>query len=88
VMAVNEAATNSLQHGGGSGTLRTWSEVDRVVCEVADRGRFAAPLAGRVRPGSDTAPGRGLWLANQLCDLVQVRTSRHGTTVRLHMRTA
>ena len=32
------------------------------------------------------ATGRGLWLANQLCNLVQIRSSPEGTTVRLHMR--
>jgi hypothetical protein len=25
------------------------------------------------RPGFDQLGGRGLWLANQLCDLVQIR---------------
>jgi anti-sigma regulatory factor (Ser/Thr protein kinase) len=30
--------------------------------------------------------GYGLWLANQVCDLVQVRSSPAGTTVRLHVR--
>jgi anti-sigma regulatory factor (Ser/Thr protein kinase) len=30
--------------------------------------------------------GRGLWLANQLCDLVQIRCSPAGATVRLRMR--
>jgi hypothetical protein len=28
----------------------------------------------------------GLWLVNQVCDLVQARTGRAGTTIRLHMR--
>jgi hypothetical protein len=27
-----------------------------------------------------------MWLANQTCDLVQVRTFAAGTVVRLHMR--
>ena len=26
------------------------------------------------------------WLANQMCDLVQARSSEGGTTIRLHMR--
>ena len=34
----------------------------------------------------DRAGGRGLWIANQLCDLVQVRSGAAGTTVRLHAR--
>ena len=31
------------------------------------------------------AGGRGLWLANRLCDLVQVRSGEQGTVVRLHV---
>ena len=30
--------------------------------------------------------GRGLWLANQLCDLVQIRSAGGHTQVRLHMK--
>jgi hypothetical protein len=30
--------------------------------------------------------GNGLWVVNQVCDLVQARTGRAGTTTRLHMR--
>jgi anti-sigma regulatory factor (Ser/Thr protein kinase) len=41
-------------------------------------------LAGRIRPGPDQSSGFGLWLANQLCDLVQVRSLPSGTVVRLH----
>ena len=38
-------------------------------------------------PGSSlTLGGKGLWLVNQLCDLVQARTSHAGTVARLHMR--
>ncbi len=32
-----------------------------------------------------TTGGRGLWLANRLCDLVQVRSGEQGTVVRLHV---
>ena len=32
--------------------------------------------------------GRGMWLANQLCDLVQLRSSPEGTVVRMHMQRA
>jgi anti-sigma regulatory factor (Ser/Thr protein kinase) len=84
VVAVNEIATNSLEHGGGSGVLRVWQEPDRLVCEVRDGGRIEDPLAGRRLPDLEDPTGRGLWLANQLCDLVQVRTLADGTVVRLH----
>jgi anti-sigma regulatory factor (Ser/Thr protein kinase) len=86
VLCVNEVASNSLRHAGGTGVLRAWTDRDCVVCEVRDRGRFDQPLAGRFRPAPDDEAGRGLWLANQLCDLVQIRSLPDGTAVRLHMR--
>jgi anti-sigma regulatory factor (Ser/Thr protein kinase) len=86
ITAVNEVATNSLRHGGGNGTLRVWQEDRTLVCEVRDKGRFDKPLADRERPSPSVSAPRGLWLANQLCDLVQIRTLPEGTVVRLHMR--
>ncbi|HEX9095561.1 MAG TPA: anti-sigma factor RsbA family regulatory protein [Candidatus Dormibacteraeota bacterium] len=85
VLAVNEVATNSAQHGGDAGTLRVWRDGGVLVCEVHDRGHFKDPLADRRKPAPGRDGGRGLWLANQLCDLVQVRSLSSGTTVRLHM---
>ena len=85
-LAVDEVASNSLLHGGGLGVLRVWSEDGALVCEITDEGVIADPLVGRRRPVLDRTGGRGLWIANQLCDLVQVRSGAAGTTVRLHMR--
>jgi hypothetical protein len=34
---------------------------------------------------ADREDGFGLWLVNQLCDLVQIRTFAKGTVVRLQM---
>jgi anti-sigma regulatory factor (Ser/Thr protein kinase) len=85
VVAVNEVAANSVKHGGGRGVLRVWTERRRrIVCEVRDRGQIADALADRRIPPVDEPRGRGLWMANQLCDLVQVRSAPSGTTVRLH----
>jgi len=86
VTAVNEVATNSILHGGGRGTLRMWRDAGNLVCEVRDAGRYDLPLADRAKPGPGLRESRGLWLANHLCDLVQIRTFDDGTVVRLHMR--
>jgi len=86
VLVVNEVASNSVLHGGGNGTLRIWQDDGQLVCEVSDSGYFYERLAGSKRPPPDQEGGRGLWLANQLCDLVQVRSLPHGTVVRLHTR--
>ncbi len=85
VLAVSELAANSILHGGGEGTLEIWRERDQVVCEVRDAGRIRDPLVGRQRPSPEQAGGRGLWIANQVCDLVQIRSGKAGTQVRLRM---
>jgi anti-sigma regulatory factor (Ser/Thr protein kinase) len=85
VVAVNEVASNSVKHGGGNGVVRIWCEPGTILCEVRDSGRVDEPLAGRRRPVAGAIGGHGLWIAHQLCDLVQVRSVRGGTVVRLHM---
>jgi anti-sigma regulatory factor (Ser/Thr protein kinase) len=85
VLAAGEIAANSVRHGGGGGVVRVWAVGETVVCEVRDRGRIASPLVGRDRPSPDQESGRGLWIVHQLCDLVQVRSTPAGTTVRLHV---
>lgn len=85
VLIVNEVATNSVRHGEGSGVLRIWEESSALICEVSDAGRIEDPLAGRGKPSADLGSGFGLWLANQLCDLVQIRTFPSGSVVRLHV---
>jgi hypothetical protein len=52
---------------------------------VQDAGHIEVPLAGRVRPRPEQLTGRGLWLVNQLCDLVQISSGHAGTVARLHM---
>jgi anti-sigma regulatory factor (Ser/Thr protein kinase) len=84
VTAVNEVATNSIRHGGGGGTLRLWKETGRLVCEVTDGGRIEDLLADRRPPLVRSGRGYGLWISNQLCDLVQLRSTLAGSVVRLH----
>jgi len=83
VLAVTEIATNSLRYGGGHGELCAWVQDGSLVCEVSDRGHITSPLVGRVQPVLDGQGGAGMWVANQLCDLVQIFSSSRGTTVRV-----
>jgi anti-sigma regulatory factor (Ser/Thr protein kinase) len=82
-LAASELATNSIRYGGGSGTLAMWVEPDAVVVEFSDAGQVLDPLTGRLTPSVKQEGGRGLFLVHQLCDLVQVRSSEQGTSVRI-----
>jgi len=84
-VAVSEIANNSLKSGCGPGLIRLWSEGRRIVCEIRDRSKLGDPLADRQLPSPDAAHNIGLWVANQLCDLVQVRPLHDETIVRLHL---
>jgi anti-sigma regulatory factor (Ser/Thr protein kinase) len=85
-LAVNEVATNTVNHAGGAGMLRIWPERGSVVAEVRDHGRFTDPMAGRIPPAPDSERGRGLLLVNYLCDLVQFHRTEAGTVIRLSIR--
>jgi anti-sigma regulatory factor (Ser/Thr protein kinase) len=85
VLAGSELAANSVLHGGGSGIAMIWREPSSILLEVRDAGLIEQPLVGRVRPQPTEEHGRGLWVANQLCDLVQIRSGPAGTRVRLEM---
>lgn len=88
VLAVTELASNSVRHGGGGGALRMWREAEALLVEVHDRGQIEEPLVGRTRPDPQQPAGRGLWLVNHLCDLVQIRSAPSGSVVRIHMHLA
>jgi anti-sigma regulatory factor (Ser/Thr protein kinase) len=85
LIAANEAAVNTLVHAGGNGSARIWHDEHELVCEVSDTGVIEDPLVGRRAP-SDRPGGRGIWLMNQLSDLVELRSGAPGTVVRIHMR--
>ena len=85
VLAANELASNSVRYGGGGGVLRLWRDDELLSCEVSDAGHIRDPLVGRMPPTADQRSGWGMWLAGQLCDLLQVRSSHAGTVVRVHM---
>ena len=85
VVAVSELAKASLVEGDGEGTAAIWREGERIVCEIRSRSRLTDPLGDRQLPADGTRYDFGLWVANQLCDLVQVRSSPDGTVARLYV---
>ncbi|MEU7001226.1 sensor histidine kinase [Nonomuraea sp. NPDC046570] len=83
-LVVSELGANSLDHGGGSGLLRAWTEGGRLVFEVSDRGHITDPLAGRSPVDPRTPGSRGLLIVNLLSDLVRVHTRDGFTAVRTY----
>jgi anti-sigma regulatory factor (Ser/Thr protein kinase) len=84
-LAVTELATNAIVHGGGPADVRLWQEPGQVVCQVTGGSPLGDPLTGRRRPPADVTGGWGLYLVNQLCDLVQIRSDHRRTVVRVRM---
>lgn len=84
-VAVNEAVTNTVEHGPGTGTLRIWAGRGLLTCEVHDTGRIAEPYLGLMPPPPTSPRGRGLWLIRQLPDRTRLWSDDTGTTIRMTM---
>jgi signal transduction histidine kinase/DNA-binding response OmpR family regulator len=78
VLAVNEAAMNGMEHGGGRGRLRVRLRLadGRLRAEVADPGTWLERPRNALR-------GNGLLLMRRLADEVRIDRRPDGTTVRL-----
>lgn len=86
VIAAGEITANTLRHTSAGGTFWVWHTGEEIICQARDQGWIADPLAGRWRRPPEGS-GHGLWVVNQVCDLVEIRTSQAaGTNIRLHMR--
>jgi anti-sigma regulatory factor (Ser/Thr protein kinase) len=82
-VAVNEIATNALVHGSQPATIRLRRGDEELVCVVTDAGSgIDDPEVGQSAPDPHQAGGRGIWLARELCDHVEIRGDR-GCTVTL-----
>lgn len=90
-VAVNEIVTNAIRHGVPPATITIRLTSSALLVAVHDHGtRFRAPEVyaqhrRAERPGLERTSGRGLWLAAQLCDRLDLDTGADGTTVTLVM---
>lgn len=72
VLAVTELAWHSIIAGGGRGKLQLWATP-------------SGAAVGEVFDAADRPDADDLWLINQLCDLVQVRSGPLGTRIRIRI---
>lgn len=86
VLALDEVVANAQEHGRAPVAVR--AEADGwLVIEVSDVGNgFNRGEVWRTHPPSPANHrGRGLWIARQLADLVEISIERDRTTVRLEL---
>jgi serine/threonine-protein kinase RsbW len=83
-VAVSELTTNTLQHSGGGGHIRVWTDDGHLFCDVVDGGG-PRPL-GHAMPPPDALRGRGLAIVELFCDSVQTVAVPGGTMVRLQIK--
>lgn len=86
IVAVNEAAADVLEHGGGTGSVLARRDAGGVWVDVLDTaGTLSAEHpSGRPRPLGRR--GYGLWLVRRLCDEVLLDHPGGRSRLRLHMR--
>jgi serine/threonine-protein kinase RsbW len=83
VLAVNEAASNCIEHAyrpatvGDSVDVRCWTEPHAVFVEIVDHGRWRTPT------GEPTRRGRGIVMMQRLLASVEIHHDIHGTRVLL-----
>ncbi|MEV0281995.1 ATP-binding protein [Streptomyces sp. NPDC050610] len=80
VLAVNEIASNAVEHGGGRGCLTLRRRCGELECSIADEGPgFPESVVPELLPGLDGAhTGRGLWLARLVTDRLVIRGGAMG----------
>ncbi|MFI7701063.1 ATP-binding protein [Nonomuraea sp. NPDC049480] len=87
VLAVNEAVTNVLDHGGAAGLITARGHSGGFTVEVLDvAGRLTAEQVASARIDPTRSHGFGLWVIQHLCDEVTVVQTDLGTLLRLRMR--
>ncbi|MEV6598886.1 ATP-binding protein [Actinoplanes sp. NPDC051346] len=89
VLAVHEAMTNAVWHGGGQGQLLMWRRDGRLWCEISDHGPgigHTTEPGCRPDPRSRQPERRGLWLIEQACTSLDITTDTTGSRLLLSHR--
>jgi hypothetical protein len=81
-VVVHQLVKASVHRGATEAVLRIWTSHESVICQLSDEVVRRDPLVDRKPPLKDQR--NSLYTAHELCDLVQVRSSLSGTTVRVH----
>jgi anti-sigma regulatory factor (Ser/Thr protein kinase) len=87
VLAVHEAMTNVVRHGGGHGQLVLWWHAESLWCEISDHGPGIPNVCLPVRSAAlNPLDPRGLWLIRRACTSCKITTDATGTRLLLGYR--
>jgi len=85
-IVIGELASNSVRHGGGSGTVTVGRGDGPILCQIQDRGTLSDVLAGCRLIPADQPSGRGLLTVNRAADLVRTYAVEGCTVTRAYFR--
>src|SRR6266498_1159370 len=86
VYAASEAAGYLLEQGSQRLTVCLWTAAGQLTCQINGHAGLAGDaFAGLRPPAMEPRPGDGLWLAQQVCDLVEVRAHHTGCRILLQV---
>jgi anti-sigma regulatory factor (Ser/Thr protein kinase) len=85
VLAVNEAVTNVLDHGGEGGRLVARAGDKGMVVEILDEGGTLLPEHLRRLPARNPTSGMGLFIIRSVCDRVDLDHPDGHSRLRLYM---
>ncbi len=86
VLAVSEVGAYLKSRWPASAAVRTWEQPGAVICDFREPGAsITDPFLG-LRP-AELVPGDGdgLWLANQICDWLDIRSGAGGCAIQLQI---
>lgn len=83
--AVAEVAMNAFQHAGSPVRVAVWSDGDGIACQIDDEGAGIGEHGVGYLPPEAVGDRRGLWLARQCVDSLELGRGDAGTAVRLRM---
>ncbi|MEV0387176.1 ATP-binding protein [Nonomuraea sp. NPDC050643] len=86
VIAVNEAVTNVLDHGGKAGMVTALDTGDGVIVDVLDvAGLLTHEHLRAARVDPTASHGFGLWVIQHVCDDVVLQRSAQGSLLRMRV---
>ena len=81
VTAAHELAANAVRHGAGHGQLRLWADGRSLYFQVSDDGPAKQDDTRPDAAAWQREHAHGLWIIDQVADLVSLHRDPDGTTV-------